>query len=163
MVIILMGPDGAGKSTVGRALADALGWVFVDGDGHQPDPPVLRDRSPARVAGDGSHEGRLRELHEVIERVMARRDHLVLTCTASTAADRNVLQGGLRPVRFVCLKAPRAELEARLMRRHGHVVDAARLHRQLLDFEEVGDQAIVMDGTKEPDILVPMIRRELGI
>lgn len=162
MVIILIGPDGAGKSTVGRALAEALGWVFVDGDDHQPEPPAARDRS-ARLGGDGSHEGRLRELHEVIERVMARREHLVLTCAASNAVDRDVLQGGLRQVRFICLKAPRAELEARLMRRHGHVVDTARLHRQLLDFEDAGDQAIVMDGTKEPDILVPMVRRELGL
>ena len=27
-----MGVSGSGKSTVGRALAEALGWAFVDGD-----------------------------------------------------------------------------------------------------------------------------------
>ncbi len=30
--IFLVGPMGAGKSTLGRLLADALGWTFVDSD-----------------------------------------------------------------------------------------------------------------------------------
>lgn len=161
MVIIVIGPDGVGKSTVGRALADALGWVFVDGDDHRTGTQAAHDQS--RTPREVSDESRLRELHEIIERVMARREHLVLACTASKAAERDTLQGGLRPVRFICLKAPRAELEARLMRRPGHAIDTARLHRQLLDFEDHGVQAIVMDGTKAPDILVPMIRRECGL
>lgn len=162
MVIIVIGPDGVGKSTVGRALADALGWIFVDGDDHRPGAPAPHDQS-ARTPKEVSDDSRLRELHEIIERVMARREHLVLACTASKAAERDALQGGLRPVRFICLKAPRAELEARLMRRPGHAIDTTRLHRQLLDFEDQGDQVIVMDGTKAPDILVPMIRGECGL
>ncbi len=161
MVIIVIGPDGVGKSTVGRALADALGWIFVDGDDHRTATQASHDRS--HTPREVSDESRLRELHEIIERVMARREHLVLACTASKAAERDALQGGLRPVRFICLKAPRAELEARLMRRPGHAIDTTRLHRQLLDFEEQGDQVIVMDGTKAPDILVPMIRGECGL
>jgi gluconokinase len=32
MVVIVMGVTGAGKSTIGRALAAALGWEFRDGD-----------------------------------------------------------------------------------------------------------------------------------
>ena len=162
MVIIVIGTDGVGKSTVGRALADTLGWVFVDGDDHRDGTHAPRDRS-LRSSRAVSEESRLRELHDIIERVMARREHLVLACTASKAVERDTLQGELRPVRFICLKAPRAELEARLIRHSGHAIDTARLHRQLLDFEDPGDQAIVMDGTKEPDILVPMIRRELGL
>lgn len=162
MVIIVTGPDGAGKSTVGRALADALGWVFVDGDDQRTEARHAPGRS-VRSVHDESEQGRLRELHEIIERVMARRDHLVLACTAAAAGDRETLQGGLRPVRFVCLSTPRAELEARLRKRSGHLVDTARLHRQLMDFAEPGEQMIVLDGTKEPEILVPMIRRELGL
>ena len=32
MIIVVMGITGAGKSTVGAALADRLGWRFVEGD-----------------------------------------------------------------------------------------------------------------------------------
>ena len=30
MIVIIMGAAGAGKTTVGRALAEALGWRFID-------------------------------------------------------------------------------------------------------------------------------------
>ena len=33
MVIVLMGVAGAGKTTVGRRLAERLNWLFCDGDG----------------------------------------------------------------------------------------------------------------------------------
>jgi gluconokinase len=35
-VIVVMGVAGAGKSTVGRALSDALCWTFYDGDDFHP-------------------------------------------------------------------------------------------------------------------------------
>lgn len=143
MVVIVIGPTGAGKSTIGRALAADLGWVFVDGDDRRPEL--------------------LRELHGIIERVMARREHLVLACPALTASDRERLSGGLHPIRFVYLKSPRPELEARVQRRPGHPADPTRLHAQLLQLEDPGDQAFTVDGTKAPDVLVPAIRRELGL
>ncbi|MGE3179630.1 MAG: AAA family ATPase [Vicinamibacterales bacterium] len=142
MVIIVMGPAGAGKSTIARALAADLGWMFIDGDDRRPDL--------------------LRELHGIMARVMDRRDHLVLACAALTGEERSLLQGDLRPVRFVYLKAPRAELEARLSRRAGGGADTAALHAQLLVLEDPGDQAVVVDATKAPDVIVPTIRRELG-
>ncbi len=49
------------------------------------------------------------------------------------------------------------------MRRPGHAGDATGLHRQLLQFEDPGDQALTLDATKDPEIIVPMIRRELGL
>ncbi|MBX9579823.1 MAG: AAA family ATPase, partial [Gemmataceae bacterium] len=33
-LILLIGPRGSGKTTVGRALAARLGWAFADADEH---------------------------------------------------------------------------------------------------------------------------------
>ena len=36
-VVVMMGVAGTGKSTVGRALADATGWAFLDADDFHPE------------------------------------------------------------------------------------------------------------------------------
>lgn len=160
-MIILMGPAGAGKTTVGKALAADLGWLFVDGDDYHSPANVARMASGAGLS-DVERDSWLRDLHAIIARAMDRRDHLVLACSALKARYRDVLRGDLRPVRFVYLKAARPELEARLERRPRHFAGPALLHSQLMEFEDPGEGAIVVDATQELDILVPQIRRELG-
>lgn len=162
MVIVLMGAAGSGKSTVGRALAADLGWLFVDGDDHHSADHRLQMRQGQGLT-DAQRAGWLRQLHDIIERVMSRREHAVVACSALKEAHRDALRGDLRPVRFVFLKAPRAVLEARLERRQGHFAGPALLHGQLLDLEEPGESAVTLDAGKPPDILVPVIRRELGL
>lgn len=41
-VIFLDGPVGVGKTSLGRAAAQALGWAFIDGDDHSAEGPWLR-------------------------------------------------------------------------------------------------------------------------
>lgn len=142
MVIIVMGASGAGKSTVGKALATELGWLFVDSD-----------------AGRAS----LGDLRAVMMRAMDRREHVVIAYPALKADERDALRGDLRSVRFVYLKAPRALLEARAELR-GRRSDAhAALHRQILELEDPGETALALDAGQGVEILVPTIRLELGL
>lgn len=41
-VIFLDGPVGVGKTSLGRAAAQTLGWAFIDGDDHSAEGPWLR-------------------------------------------------------------------------------------------------------------------------
>lgn len=142
MVIIVMGASGAGKSTVGKALATDLGWMFVDSD-----------------AGRAS----LGDLRAVMMRAMNRREHAVIAYPALRDEDRDTLRGELRPVRFVYLKAPRQLLEARQERRGTRSDAHAALHRQLLELEDPDEAALTLDASEDVSILVPTIRRELGV
>ena len=45
-VVVMMGVAGTGKSTVGRALADATGWVFLDADDFHPEENLEKMRHP---------------------------------------------------------------------------------------------------------------------
>jgi gluconate kinase len=42
MVIVLMGAAGAGKTTVGRRLSQALNWHFYDADAFHPDENIAK-------------------------------------------------------------------------------------------------------------------------
>jgi gluconokinase len=162
MVIVMMGPAGSGKSTVGRALAADLGWAFIEGDDHHSAEHVQMMRA-GRPLSDADRAPWLRELHEIIARVMSRREHAVMACSALKASYRDILRNDLRPVRFVYLRADRALLQARLDGRH-HFAGADLLDSQLTDLEIADDDAaLTLDAAKDPAILVPMIRRELGV
>jgi gluconokinase len=163
MIIVVMGPAGSGKSTVGVALAADLGWAFVEGDDHHSAEHV-RLMQAGHPLSDHDRAPWLRELHEIIARVLSRREHAVLACSALKASYRHLLSGELRPVRFVYLHADRALLSARLHERSRHFAGSALLDSQLAALEAPDeDTAITLDAAKSPAILVPMIRRELGL
>ncbi|NBS56195.1 MAG: gluconokinase, partial [Betaproteobacteria bacterium] len=42
MIVVVMGVSGAGKTTVGSALAGHLGWVFLDADAFHPADNVAK-------------------------------------------------------------------------------------------------------------------------
>jgi gluconokinase len=163
MIIVVMGPAGSGKSTVGTALAADLGWTFVEGDDHHSADNIKRMHD-GHPLDDRDRAPWLLELHQIIERTLNRREHAVMACSALKASYRDLLRGELRPVRFVYLHAERALLSARLASRVQHFARPALLDSQLADLEPPDDDtALTVDAAKPPAILVPMIRRELGV
>ena len=65
-VVVVMGVAGSGKSTIGRALADRLGWSFVEGDDYHPPANVEKMRH-GRPLDDADRRPWLAALHQVIE------------------------------------------------------------------------------------------------
>jgi gluconokinase len=163
MVVILTGPTASGKSTVGRALAQALGWMLVDVDDLTATHGTTRGAARPQ---SGAHERRddgVRELTALINRAIDRRESLIVACPAIREHDRETLRGNGRQVRFVYLKTPRAVLESRLEDRPNRSLVPRELHAELMAVEDPGESALVLDGSKAPDILVPTICREFGL
>ena len=156
MIIVVMGVSGAGKSTVGSALAKALGWPFVEADElhsaanidkmKSGNPLDDADRAPwlAAVAA------RMREL-----------DRAVVACSALRARYRTTLR--VRDdVRFVFLDVPRAVLGRRLAHRKGHYMPPSLLPSQLGTLERP-DDAVVVEGDVPVESAVAQIRSALGV
>ena len=51
MIVVVMGVSGCGKTTVGQALAAALGWPFFDGDDFHPERNVARMAAGIALTG----------------------------------------------------------------------------------------------------------------
>jgi gluconokinase len=162
MVIVLTGPAGAGKSTVGRALAERLGWRLVDADDHPAPESLARMERDERLTG-ADRVAWLGDLHAIVARAVERREPLVLACPALSAAHRARLAGDLRTVRFVYLQTPPEVLRARLESRPSHVAGPALLDSQLATLEEPGEPALTLDGTADPDTLIGHIRLQFGV
>jgi carbohydrate kinase (thermoresistant glucokinase family) len=162
MVIVVIGPAGSGKSTVGHRLAERLSWRFVEGDEYHSPENVARMRAGQGLTDD-DRERWLHRLHELVAAAVARGEHLVLTCSALKARYRDMLRHDLAEVRFVYLKAPPPVLAARLEQRVGHFAGPDLLGSQLADLEEPGTSAIIIDATEPPDAQVSAIMRALGL
>jgi gluconokinase len=161
MVIVLMGTAGAGKTTIGRALAAVLDWRFVEGDAYHTPANIERMRLGEALTDD-DRASWLAILHQVIARAIDRRDPTIVACSALKERYRNQLAGGLKLVRFVHLTADPEVLRDRLMSREHHFAGPALLTSQLATLEKPAD-ALTLDTSKDPAITIGRIRDELGI
>ena len=161
MVIVLFGPAGAGKSTVGTALATQLGWRFVDADDYHSTENVARMHS-GRPLTDSDREPWLEALRAVITSAVERDEPMVVACSALKRDYRRVLAQKSDAVTFVYLRAAPLVLEQRLRKRRSHFAPPALLASQLATLEEP-DDGVVIDATASVDEIVATIRRDVNL
>jgi gluconokinase len=160
MVIVLMGVTGAGKTTIGRLLAQQLGWNFVDGDEFHSAANIEKMRHGIPLT-DADREPWLAALGKVIADAIAQNNNLVLASSALKQQYRTRLL--ISPeVRLVYLKGSRDLIAARLQNRHGHFATASLLAGQFADLEEPGD-ALAVDINGSPDQIATVIRSAFGL
>src|SRR2546423_10645323 len=137
-VIVLMGVAGAGKTTVGQALAKSIGWAFHDADDFHPAANVEKMRHGVPLS-DADRTPWLRVLHDLIERLIASGTPAVLACSALRQTYRDsLLPSGpsRRAVELVQLDVPPSLAEQRLTARRGHYMPAALVASQFATLEE---------------------------
>lgn len=161
VVIILMGVAGAGKTTIGQALARALGWRFLEGDNFHPPENVARMRAGIPLT-DEDRAPWLVKLRELVTDTLARGEDAVLACSALKQRYRELLTVDPARVRWVFLWAPREVIAERLSRRTGHFMPPSLLDSQLATLEAPRD-ALQVDVTPGPDEVVAAIRSKLGV
>jgi gluconokinase len=160
MILIVMGVVGAGKTTIGRLLAEQLGWTFADADDFHSPENVEKIRRGIPLT-DADRQPWLESLREAIAKWIGAGSNAVLACSALKRSYRELLAVG-PDVRFVFLKGDASLIAARLHARHGHFADEKILASQLADLEEP-EGAVVVDISQTPTEMVGEIRRKLGL
>jgi gluconokinase len=152
---VVMGVAGSGKSTVGAALARALGVEFVEGDDYHPPENVQRMTAGIPLT-DEDRAGWLRALAARLREARKAGTGLVITCSALKRSYRDVLRAGTPDVRFVFLRGSRALIAERLAGRRGHFMPASLLDSQFAALEEpaTNEGAWVCDAGEQPQAIV---------
>jgi gluconokinase len=161
MVIILMGVSGAGKTTVGKRLAQVLGWRFLEGDDFHP-PANVAKMASGQALTDEDRAPWLERLRQAIAEALAQGEDVVLACSALRQAYRERLTVDAARVRWVYLWAPREVIARRLAQRTGHFMPPSLLDSQLQTLEAPAD-ALRVDVTAGLDEVVATLRAALGL
>jgi gluconokinase len=160
MVIVVMGVSGAGKTTVGRLLAQRLGADYVEGDSFHP-PANIAKMSRGVPLDDADRLPWLEAISETIGKSRAEGRDLVIGCSALKERYRSILARGRRDLVFVHLTGPKTLIAERLARRDGHFMPAALLESQFRALEEPR-AAITVDIHAAPEEIVELIRVRLA-
>jgi carbohydrate kinase (thermoresistant glucokinase family) len=151
MVIVLIGPMGCGKSTIGRVLAARLGWPFDDADDFHPKENVDKMRTGIPL-NDRDRQGWLTILKGRIDRRVAAGENLILACSALKKNYRDRLGVDGREVVTVYLKGDFDLLRARIEGRSHQYMNKDLLTSQLATMEEPTD-GLILDTGPDPETL----------
>lgn len=161
MVLILMGPMGCGKTTIGKMLAEKLGWPFYDGDDFHPQENVEKMRAGIALT-DEDRKLWLEVLHGNIQRWLKEKVSTILACSALKQAYRDILGVDQSTVKTVYLKGSYELLRKRVEERQHPYMDKNLLRSQFDTLEEPKD-GLTVDISATPEIVVSTIMNNLDL
>ena len=159
-MVCVCGVAGAGKTSVGRLLAERLRAAYVEGDALHPrenvdkmaagTPLTDEDRAPWLAACGAALRAAASAAGAAVS---ASGPAAVLACSALKSAYRQALEAAAgEPIRFCLLDGSEATLRRRLETRAGHFAGPALLSSQLATLERGADIAMTLcidDATPE--------------
>ena len=142
---MVMGVSGAGKSTVGIAIAEKLGVNFADADALHPASNVAK-----MAAGTPLTDADRWPWLDLVGRALADAGDagLVVACSALKRSYRDAIRAAAPSARFVHLVVPRTVLGDRVASRPGHFMPASLVDSQLETLEplEADEPGVFVDS-----------------
>lgn len=155
--IVVMGVSGCGKSSVGAACADALGWTLHEGDTYHAPESVAKMRAGTPLT-DADRAGWLDRLADLLASPPEGAGR-VLTCSALRRRYRDRLRQATPQLGFVFLALDYDAALARVQSRAGHFFSPALVSNQFATLESpMGEPGVLMlDATRPMAELVAAV------
>ena len=150
-----MGVSGCGKSCVGKALAEHLGWSFYDADDFHP-PANVSKMANGIPLDDSDRAPWLATLHDLISSSLRADKPGVLACSALKERYRQQLMDGVDNVQLVHLKGSYDLIWSRMIARKEHYMKPHMLESQFKTLEEPTN-ALTMDISMSVDDIAQKI------
>lgn len=161
MTIIVLGPMGCGKTTIGRMLAEELGWNFADADDYHPE--VNKKKMGQGVPlNDNDREPWLSILRDLITEHQNQDFGLILACSALKKKYRSQLGIDQILVHSVYLQGSFALLEQRISARSHEFMSQGLLQSQL-DTLEAPVTGLTVDIADTPEQICQNIIKNLPL
>lgn len=162
--LIVMGVAGSGKTTAADNLARVLGWPVAEADDFHPAANIEKMSSGIPLT-DEDRWPWLAALRDWMTANAHEGLSTIVTCSALKRSYRDLLTQAEGRVRFVHLRAPRAELEDRMSHRAGHFMPTSLLTSQVATLEPLeGDEdGVVVDSRPTPEETLTTVLAALGL
>jgi gluconokinase len=160
MILLVMGVTGAGKTTVGKLLAEKLHWTFLDADAFHP-PANIEKMKRGIPLSDLDRAPWLAAIHAELLRRNSAKENIVLACSALKRAYRAQLAERL-DVQIIYLQGSFASIRAQVVERQGHFAGEAILAAQFADLEEPSG-ALACDVATPPEEIVSSVCAKLNL
>lgn len=159
LFFIIMGVSGSGKTMVGKALAQRLGWDFFDADDFHPPANVAKMASGIPL-DDSDRAPWLDALHELISFSLKADRPAVLACSALKERYRQRLLEGNSGVQIVFLKGSYELIWSRMEKRIDHYMKPSMLKSQF-DVLEEPTNALTVDIANSVEEIIFQITRTM--
>lgn len=155
VIVIIAGPAGSGKTTIGELLARQLHWRFVDADSFHTAVAIEKMRKGEPLT-DAERRPWLQAIAAWIDERIKRAESAVVTCSALRRSYRETLLAGRPEARLVYLNVSRETLARHMAARHGHFFPKDLLDSQLAAQEipqhEENVLVVAPEGTPEDTV-----------
>ena len=159
MIVVLAGVSGVGKTTVGKILAQRLGWEFLDADDLHSQSNIEKMRSGKPLTDEDRLEW-LATVRQVIAEFIEKDEPAVIACSALRRSYRKMISVDKRVLIFI-LSADIETVRRRIEARSEHFMPVGLLESQF-ETLEIGSSERVIDASPELGEKVVAIEAELA-
>ena len=164
MIVVVMGVSGSGKTTIGKLLAERMGWIFADADDYFS-PAAKQKMAEGHPLTDEDRLPWLQTLNALLRRWDAEGINVVLACSALKAKYHEILEAGIPPthIQFIFLDGPKELIAKRLSLRKHEYMNPMLLDSQLATLERPTDAFRIVNDRPPQEIVEYLLEHVLAV